>query len=725
MKISSDYKILLRPASMLLAVLFTFCWVGELNGQAELKWLNVGSYWNKYSGTGMEPEIAKWDFFIYPGIGPTSVEAQHTNRRHLWIGAKDVYFKDVYDSTVFYEYRVAHTGPRQYHLNEFFPKPMILKSRFAAPRVTVDGLNTFKKSVTIDEIDPTIKADRILIREANTVLGITMKNTVRQFSQEYHDSYHIQEYIFTNTGNLDADDIPDTSQTLKDVIISMSNKYQYRILPISGKGTNSMVDVFGDGYVDANGNDHDEGLPYRLTLVWHGAVPWDMGSSLGQPLWNDEFARIAEGDSLGRLAASEFTGRAYLHVDASPTDHSDDPNQPSRMGVIKGGDPITRDNDAWDEKKCADEYAYIHPEMEYIGSYSYKNGHEQPHHADMVAGARQVGDTWYDQMAAQTDMPSLGHSGGWVPTWTIGPYTLEPDDYIRVVFLEGYAGLDLQAQVDIGRAYKLSSGDDEALIDYKGFSQTKNMWVLSGRDSMFQLVDRATDSFNNNYNIPQPPRPPEEFRVISSGAKIVLEWDTFNDVNPPGGFEIYRARYRYQGWPADDFQYQRIVALGGSVRSYEDTTSLERGVGYYYYLQSVGDVNTDNTGLTPTGVRLKSSRYYTQTYDPAYSLRGPGEILGDVRVVPNPYNLGSSQDVRWPDQQDKIGFLDIPGQCTIGIYTELGELIYSVDHTDDTGDEYWNLTTSSNQLVVSGIYFVVIQDKDTGDQIIRKFVVIR
>jgi hypothetical protein len=96
-----------------------------------------------------------------------------------------------------------------------------------------------------------------------------------------------------------------------------------------------------------------------------------------------------------------------------------------------------------------------------------------------------------------------------------------------------------------------------------------------------------------------------------------------------------------------------------------------------------------------------------------------------VRVVPNPYNLASSGQVRWPEQQDRIGFLDVPGNATISIFTEIGELVETIEHTDGSGDSYWNLTTSSNQVVASGIYVAVIHNRDTGDTIRRLFAIIR
>lgn len=105
----------------------------------------------------------------------------------------------------------------------------------------------------------------------------------------------------------------------------------------------------------------------------------------------------------------------------------------------------------------------------------------------------------------------------------------------------------------------------------------------------------------------------------------------------------------------------------------------------------------------------------------------PYKTRGDaIRVVPNPYSIGASANVlRFPGEPDKIAFFNIPGNCSIKIFTELGELIKEIDHNDGSGDAYWNSVTSSGQVVVSGVYIVVIEDRDRGDRYIKKFVVIR
>ena len=145
----------------------------------------------------------------------------------------------------------------------------------------------------------------------------------------------------------------------------------------------------------------------------------------------------------------------------------------------------------------------------------------------------------------------------------------------------------------------------------------------------------------------------------------------------------------------------------------------------YICIVAVGNAS-DNDGSVHTHPgALKSNMFWTQTYLPAGLKRSAGASMADIRVVPNPFHLGSEADVRWPDKKDKLGFLDIPGQCTIKIYTQLGELINTIVHTDGSGDEYWDHTTSSRQVIASGLYIAHITDDETGDTAERKFVIVR
>jgi hypothetical protein len=311
-----------------------------------------------------------------------------------------------------------------------------------------------------------------------------------------------------------------------------------------------------------------------------------------------------------------------------------------------------------------------------------------------------------------------------------GPYALDPGKEVKIVVAEAVAGLDEDSQWQIGRAYKLSGWDDSIIHDYDADgngtidadeSMTKNEWVMTARDSLFQTFQRAIDNYTGGLNAPHPPVPPTSFNVTSGTDKIDITW---SGPAPSGGWQLWRSQKHYSGImttlqvgangigvPDEARQYQLVAELPGSATNYEDT-EVVRGGSYFYYLQAIG----------ANGV--KSSRYYAQTYNAASLRRPPGSALSDVRIVPNPYHLGADPAVRL-DVQDRMAFYGLPGQARIEIFSELGERVKVIEHTDGSGDEFWDLTTSSRQLVVSGIYIAVITNSDTGEQSTQKLIVIR
>lgn len=386
------------------------------------------------------------------------------------------------------------------------------------------------------------------------------------------------------------------------------------------------------------------------------------------------------------------------------------------MNYYDTNDALSGSNSAYDVGMMQEEYDRL-----------ITAGRAYPHHADIVVPPAGPWDP--QRMAKQTAHPALGTTGGgWGFTEAFGPYTMAPGEEIKIVVVDAVAGLSEKAAREIGRGYKRAYLDreEDRPIEYDADgdgvigpeeTMSKNLWVMTARDSLFQTFERAIANYESGWSIPQGPAPPRTFDVSSGTDRISLEWTTYDGAQP-NGWELYRAAEKQTN------EYELVVELDGSARSFDDT-EVVRGISYYYYLLAVGDVNTTTTGDTPTGTALKSNRAYTQTYDPATLNRGPGDQIEAVRVVPNPYHLGSDPNVRWPDVQDRIGFLEIPGECTIKIFTEIGELVETIEHTDGSGDAYWNLTTSSNQVVASGVYLAVIEDSQRGDRVMRTIIIIR
>src|SRR5690606_8650852 len=113
------------------------------------------------------------------------------------------------------------SGPRALGIGEFFQTEMQLISKFEAPLVTVDGDETYQVPVVIDAVDPNIAPDRMVLNRANTSIGISVEQRSIQFSNQFHDDYHITEFRFTNTGNVDGDEeIELEGQSLDDVFFS-------------------------------------------------------------------------------------------------------------------------------------------------------------------------------------------------------------------------------------------------------------------------------------------------------------------------------------------------------------------------------------------------------------------------------------------------------------------------------------------------------------------------
>ncbi|MBE2279682.1 MAG: hypothetical protein IAE91_04760 [Ignavibacteriaceae bacterium] len=685
------YKINAFKVSLLMmAVFFSF----EANAQFINKWMSVGSLHSWYSEIGCELEEAGFIRTQQFGLAYPAIYRYQDMQaaKGMWIGAKN--FTD--ERGDFYPVKVINFGPRAPQFWAAYPQKFDMVSQFEAPLVSVDGNLSYEKDVEINSVDPTMKWDRMLDNVVNTQLGITMTRRILQFSQQFHDNYIVYEYIYKNTGNTNADptiELPNT--TLTDVWFFFTYRYsvnkqaRYVIENATGWGKNTMNDTRGDG-VKAD----PPGEQFRARFSWHGyfpdkAVPYD---NIGGPIFSvnsTAAAFVDRGDTVGRLAAWQFVGNITLHADKSNTDKSDDPSQPATTSY--------EDSDA--TNFGAGKSAFNVSQMQELFTF-IEAGHKAPRHADLIEPS---GD-----FALQRAAPALSGTGGYSHNIAYGPYTLAPGDSIRIVMAEAAAGIGYEEGLRVGKLFKEGVLNDVA----------KNREVMKSKDTLMATFQRITDNFNSGWNIPQPPKPPKTFDVNSGGDRVALSWSLF-DGESPEGFEIYRALGNI------DSTYHKIADLPGSARSYDDVT-LSRGFDYYYYITALGPNQAGGAG-TPAG-RLQSSRYYTQTYDPASLKRPAGTAINQIRIVPNPYISTSAPDkIRFPGGAagDRIAFYDIPGNCDIKIFTEMGELIYEIQHRDGSGDAFWNQVTSSGQIVVSGIYIAVVTDNNTGEKQIAKFTIIR
>jgi hypothetical protein len=337
-------------------------------------------------------------------------------------------------------------------------------------------------------------------------------------------------------------------------------------------------------------------------------------------------------------------------------------------------------------------------------------GYVKPRHNELVG-------------SGYVDRTGGGGTGGTTMGLGYGPYTLEIGQSVKIVVAEAVAGLNRNECYRVGAEWLAgnctfpgSSGTtipgSVAIPATTNNNDAKDSWVVTGRDSILQTFQRATENWNSGFQLAHAPDPPTIFEVNSGGDKISLSWSNTSESDPTlKSYRIYRAD---SAW--DSRNYRLIAELPKGTLSYEDMTPV-RGFNYFYYLQCVGD------GSNNGGIELVSNRQLTQTYDPAYLMREAVDDMAQIRVVPNPFNA-RARDLQYKGERDKIMVLEIPGQCTIRIYTERGDLIKTIDHTNGSGDETWLCTTDYRQVVVSGLYIAHFETPD-GKTAFRKFVIIR
>ncbi len=131
----------------------------------------------------------------------------------------------------------------------------------------------------------------------------------------------------------------------------------------------------------------------------------------------------------------------------------------------------------------------------------------------------------------------------------------------------------------------------------------------------------------------------------------------------------------------------------------------------------------------------------TLNADSAYAQASVDQVAGneiDVMVYPNPYRLdgnylgngfeGRTEGDISDNRKRRLHFANIPPKCRITIFTIDGDIVREISHNMDPSNprsnhETWDLITRNTQMVVSGLYYYVIE-ADNWKTHIGKFVVI-
>jgi hypothetical protein len=666
-------------------------------------WIRVGSLQNYFSAWGAE---RAWNanLGIYEGLQWPAWYWATDNFviDRYWLACKDFQDKDGND----WDYKATtfiSSAPPEYGA----PISISQTTRFDPPKVDVDGVGITRNPQVDGYHDESLPYDRKLVNVINTSLGVTVKRVVYAFSQPYHDNYFLTEYILTNTGNIDADDeIELPNQTVKELYWGQMPRYA-----TSREGGYTTDSQMVWGKFQWVGHSRDivyDGENIRAFWSWLGQGGVPQHDNIGGPALSDK----------GRLSTPQFAGMAVVFAQKSPSEAVDDPSKLRILGWHAGDTfPSIANEDA----------AGMQDVWEMMEGTDLFMGSETP----MDFGIEAPGPSRENR----PDLVDGNDGGGAAGFMTFGPYELAFGDSVKLVVVEGISGLERKQCVKIGREWYKKHSNPNANISYKlpdnseinDHNLYKNTWFYTGKDSILQTYARAIKNYKSGFGIPEAPRPPSNFYVISGGDRIRLEWTPSPNQSDAdfGGYKIYRAV------GAVDSFYHEIFACGKGtdnpeiVNEYDDMSPV-RGMSYFYYITAFNDGSNNDGSFNPAGP-IESNRYYTQTTEPAYLRRPQGTDLDKIRIVPNPFNIETREfQYGIGDDKDKVMFLNIPGKCTIRIYTERGDLVETLFHNDGSGDHAWNLVSSDRQIVVSGLYIAHFEvtediiDNATGQLIYSK-----
>jgi hypothetical protein len=699
----------------LLAIVFIFI-VGSFQSarSQELRWLRVGQLQNFIVDYGSENELTPVNnnSFMWPA---QYGDNQHTSRQKgLWIGATNFY--DPVQKIV-KNVKVVGSGPRYDANNQaamIFSRKIKLIGRSTPPVVVVDGQLAARNSQydVLDTIDQNIPCDRMVLITFNTSMGVSVTKKVMAFTQQNHDDYFIYDFVFTNTGIYNAaGDV--YTQTLNNFTAHFQYRYAFAGVTSSGFGSNwgAFSSEWGSSTVQ-----HDFGI-YRSPAVT--SIPgFYTYNTLSMPdslrgfyayyapsnersgiLYDQDWGcpnQNGGGPGLdGVLGSAKYAGCVTLFASQSPSNYSvDDPLQPTTTSYFGPDEDITQNvvsqyNDAY----MADRWSRM------------TDGH-LPQSMEEQVGTQYAG-TWN---GAQT-RPGGAQGQGY------GPYTLAPGESIHIVFAEGVNGLSWEACRSVGSVWyqyfrngsgpALTMPDGSTAASYTDYTRG---WVQTGRDSIIQTFKNAIANYRSGYSIAQPPDPPSRFTVTSGGDKIQLTWTPPTNTANLAGYVIYRSVGAVKDYLTF---YTKVFETNNPGATGWDDTSAARGFHYYYYIQSKDDGLRNDV---QPGVPLCSSLFYMLPSTDKYALllRPAGNLLGEIRVVPNPYDI-RARKYQFADPTglkggiDEIKFYGLPPECELKIFTEDGTLIREINHTNGAGDEAWDSKTSSGQIVVSGIYILYVQ----------------
>ncbi len=565
--------------------------------------------------------------------------------------------------------------------------------------------------------------------------GVSVERKILAWGQNLDNNYSIIDLTFTN----------DTNITFTNFYVFLHNG-EYPFYRADGNSPSiSAADQYANSpsrkWYHYYGERTTDSL--RVYYYYSSDDPENTGDRIGQPL-------TAQG---GRLLDYDYTFVATLHASGQPytpsgttvnnadANDQDDMNQPSVTTVANMQNVLNL-------PLFSNNYQPIGTDAS--NYYTVINGTNQTLGGDEITGP-DIRPGHHRQNADEQGKNAPGGEPGISPfsnsfesmITCYGPYTFAPGQQIRIVTATGIAGISRDKGIEVGEAwYNDTRNGTNTLTDAPnlpnattgyfpgnfvfpdGATETdmkKDRWVSTGIDSVHLTVSKAKWNFQHNYNAPTTPPPPSSLSVTGTGEGISLEWS-----DPAAEAMINFKGYRVmKKIGADDTTYYHEVfrsdTTGNKTTHTFTDPRIRVGAYYYFYVQAMTTVPSTDPDIYPRerGKTLYSNRvyFYNNTEVQGEGLVNKTSDLDKIAIVPNPFNW-KDPNLRGYNIQNptnlEIQFFELPARVTIRIFTESGNLVKTIEHNRDAGNERWNMTNEYGQTVASGIYVVLFQTPDGG-----------
>lgn len=601
------------------------------------------------------------------------------------------------------------------------------------------------------ELNPTFnpdEAEEIIISQWDTPVGIQVKRTSRAWSYPGYDSFIIYEYEFENI----------TSDTISDIFITFANTFAPSMFGYQRIHGDWSEGAFR-GQPPAGLGDHFARYDLKRWLSYNHER-----DGLPDP---DFFDTWSTPGNRGGLNSPQAVGIMVLHYDYEHLSRRDQTQQVFLVPADSAG--------MWDENGKAKQPFLLRYENGNLPADSKTGTWMDPTLRRKTGIWQGVQDStrFYDQFEPdlwdywQGRTKTSTNLSWWQPVsraYGFFPYILPPGETMRfsVAELAGYGpgvagdriytdlGGTVRAGVDAGAYfspvpswYQTLQYDFLGSKDYIGSTYLQDhplpWYVTPGVVSIRDVADRAIEIYTGRplakydtlqyrpeetpptgrYNSIPIPIPATIFRIEDTRAAAnrivwgpqVESFDSPRLRAPFSHYEVMRAPHPLGPWTVIDsvFPGDPKYFDNGEYSIIDPESNLGDNVAYA--IVSV-DVLGGRSGMTNLTVH--------ETQAP------PAEKLGKVYVVPNPLIVSSGLTGSDPGGEinDRIQFMGLTRRCTIRIFSYTGQLIMTREHDRATYGNPWYQLSVNNQIIASGVYYFVVEDRETGARSSGKFIVI-